>query len=679
MEALETIIETFISDLHYYKLAAKKYFTFTDVCNFLERHISLPNRQGKIGQKAAGMILAYKIIQTELKEFADKIRYPESYYLTTDVFFECMSSHTYNFSSFRHRLKEGTITEEELEKEYPYVRKLILETVMPDLIRIKLGEILKKIGHKPIIVRSSSLLEDSASAFSGKYDSYFFANQKLSDYPDEDLEKRLDVVIGKIFMVYASALRPEALIYRRERGLLDIDERMSVLIQIVEGNRYGKYFFPALAGVGLSYNNKVNIGKIKWNDPVLRIGVGLGTGIVDMNGYKIKVVYPQNPDYSNIINYHEIFKSSQRKFDLLNLETDTVESVTKSELFEYFNENKNIYPEIKKCISTMGRYFLSTAHLDYYTDGIGLAASLENMKHIISFEGLKKTGFYKMTNSMLKILADKYNPADMEFTLDFSLPRDKIGGISVPDYELAIVQCRQLTGLSEDSFFEMLTGLSEENIVCRVQKSVVSGYAPNVEYIVYVDVDKYYELEEKRMYSVARAIGKVNHNLHGKRFVLIGPGRWGSSMPYHGIKVSYTEIYHTLALVEVARKLWDENFTEPSLGSHFGNDVRESRIINFSITPGSEGTKFDKELFRECPNSIDDFIQGQSVESWVRDVLKVIDTKNLPSDLEDKSRQYLHIISNVEQQVCLMFLGEKRAVKKFHMADPRRSVEEAQE
>ncbi|MCP4728271.1 MAG: hypothetical protein GY863_24760 [bacterium] len=679
MEALETIIETFISDLHYYKLAAKKYFSFSDVCSFLERHISLPNRQGKIGQKAAGMILAHRIMQFELKEFADKIRIPESYYLTTDVFYECLSSHTFNFSSFRHRLKEGTISEEGLEKEYPYVRKLILETSIPDIIRIKLGELLKEIGHQPVIVRSSSLLEDSASAFSGKYDSYFVANQKLSDEPEEDLEKRLDIIIKRILMVYASALRPEALIYRRERGLLDIDERMSVLIQIVEGEQYGKYFFPTMAGVGLSYNNKVNIGNIKWDDPVLRIGVGLGTGIVDMKGYKIKVVYPQYPDYSTIINYHEIFKSSQRKFDLLNLETDIIDSVNKSELFEYFNQIKNEYPGIKKFINILGRYFLSTAHLDYYTDGIGLAPSLETDKHIFSFEGLKKTDFYKMTTGMLNILAEKFNPADMEFTLDFIQKKDPDSGRTVWDYSLAIVQCRQITGLSEDAAYEIPADMPEENVVCRVHKSVVSGYQPNIEYIVYVDVDKYYELEEQKMYSVARIIGKINNNLHGRRFILIGPGRWGSSLPYHGIKVSYTEIYHTLALVEVARKLWDENFTEPSLGSHFGNDVRESRIINFSITPGSEGTKFDKELFRECPNDIETFLEGDYADSWIKDVITVIDTKKLPSDFEDKSKQYLHIISNVEQQIGVMFLGEKRIVKKQHIADSFRPMEEIPE
>ncbi len=679
MEALETIIETFISDLHYYKLAAKKYFSFSDVCSFLESHISLPNRQGKIGQKAAGMILAYKIMQSELKEFADKIRIPTSYYLTTDVFYECLSSHTYNFSSFRHRLKEGTITEEELEREYPHVRKLILETSIPDIIRIKLGELLKKIGHQPVIVRSSSLLEDSASAFSGKYDSYFVANQKLSDNPDEDLEKRLDIVIKRILMVYASALRPEALIYRRERGLLDIDERMSVLIQIVEGKRYGKYFFPTMAGVGLSYNNKVNVGNIKWDDPVLRIGAGLGTGIVDMKGYKIKVVYPHNPDYTTIINFHEVFKSAQKKFDLLDLETDTIESVTKSELFDYFNRIKDDHPEVKDFITTMGRYFLSTAHQDYYTEGIGLATKLETDKHVFTFGGLKKTAFYKMTNRMLQILAEKYNPADMEFTLDFIQKKDPDTNRTVWDYSLAIVQCRQLTGLSEDASYDFPAELPEENLVCRVHKSVVSGYQPNIEYIVYVDVDKYYELDEQKMYSVARIIGKINNNLHGKRFILIGPGRWGSSLPYHGIKVSYTEIYHTLALVEVARKLWDENFTEPSLGSHFGNDVRESRIINFSITPGSEGTKFDKEMFRECPNDIDEFLKESYPDSWIRDVVMVIDTKNLPSNFEDKSKQYMHIISNVEKQVGIMFLGEKRSVKKHHVADSLRPQEEIPE
>ncbi len=668
-EALETIIEYFISDLFYYKLAAQKYFTLRDLYDFLRRRIYLPDRQGKIGQKAAGMILAYKIFTSGDEELPCTVRIPESYYLTTDVFFECLSSHNYNFSSFKHRLKDGKITEVELEEEYPYVKELILSTVMPDIIRINLGKILKKIGHQPLIVRSSSLLEDSASAFSGKYDSYFFANQKLSNDPDKDIEKRLDILIDKILLVYASALRPEALIYRRERGLLDIDERMSVLIQVVEGSGYGKYFFPTMAGVGLSYNNKVNVGNINWDDPVLRIGMGLGTGIVDMKGYQVKVVYPGNPDYSTILNYNDLLKTSQKKIDILNLETDEIESISRSELFEYLNENKRNHPEIKEFIKTIGKYFLSTAKGDYLSEGIGLASKLENNTHYFTFNGLKKTKFYSSLGTMLNTLTEKYVPSDMEFLLDF--PKDS----NSKECVVTIVQCRQLTGQFDNQYYAIPENINGKDIVCRVSKSVVNGYAPNIDYVIYIDVDRYYKLEETNMYSVARIIGHLNKSLSDSRFILVGPGRWGSSLTYHGVKVTYTEIYQTLALVEVAKKISEDTYTEPSLGSHFGNDVRESNIINFSINPGQERTIFNKDMFMACPNKLDKFYQGRPMEKWVKDVITVIDSKTFPSSYEDKTDQYIHVISNVEDQTGVIFLGPKLPFKKSPQVDLRKPTD----
>ena len=192
---------------------------------------------------------------------------------------------------------------------------------------------------------------------------------------------RLDILIENILKVYASVLRPEALIYRRERGLLDVDERMSVLIQTVKGARYGKYYFPSLSGVGLSYNNNVNTEKIKWNDPILRIGVGLGTGIVDIKGAQVKVIYPGNPDYTTILNFYEILKSSQRNFDALNLESDEVETISKEELFSYINDNSEIDDNIKRLIKIMGKYFLSTVEQDYLKDGIGLESNLNQSEH----------------------------------------------------------------------------------------------------------------------------------------------------------------------------------------------------------------------------------------------------------------------------------------------------------
>ncbi len=676
-EALETIIEVFISDHHYYKVAANKFFSLTDVYEILERRICLPDRQGKIGQKAAGMILAYKILTSEKNEFSNAIRIPESYYLTSDVFFESLSSHTYNFSSLKHRLKEGTISEPELMKEYPEVQSIIMNTVLPDIIRIELRKILSIIGDKPVITRSSSLLEDSASAFSGKYDSYFYANQRVLDDPGEDLERRVDKLIENILRVYASALRPEALIYRRERGLLDVDERMCVLIQTVEGARYGKYYFPSLAGVGLSYNHRTNTEKIKWNDPVLRIGFGLGTGIVDIKGNHVKVVYPGNPDYSLAIDFQDQLKTSQRKIDVLDLETDTVETISKDELFDYFNTNLKSNISIREFVRTIGKFFLSTAEQDYLKEGIGLASKLDKNSHVITLQGMKQTKFYQMTDWALHTLTKKYQPSDMEFTIGFksanSTADEEKNSL---DFEFAVVQCRQLTGQLEHLHREIPVAIPEKNIFCKVKKSVTSGFAPNIEIVVLVDPDKYYNLDETRMYTIARYIGQINYSLTGRRFILIGPGRWGSSTPQYGVKVSYSEIYHTLALVEIARKLGDDRYAETSLGSHFGNDVREGEIVTFSIYPEYMGTIYQRGMLDDCMNIIDDFFPDIPMEDWVREVIKVVDVKTIQTENIDKKSQVMHIIANSEEQQGIIFLDKPSTTHKIKNVSTRTPAEE---
>ena len=661
-ELLETIIDTFISDHHYYRVAATKYFSLSDLHKILRRRINLPDRQGKIGQKAAGMILAYKILIAEKSTFTKKIKIPESYYLTSDVFFECQLSNSYNWSTLKYRFRDGDISEEELEDEYSLLRKAQMETELPDSIRIELIKLLKKVGNVPIIVRSSSLLEDSESSFSGKYDSFFFANQPLHKDETQDLELRVEKLIKNIINIYSSVGKPEVLIYRRERDLLDVDERMSVLIQTVEGKRYGKYYLPYLAGVGLSQNNRINTKRIKWDDPVLRIGMGLGTGVVDIKGNQVKIVYPSNPEYSNIFEFYQILKSSQRNVDVLNLENDTVETISKSELFSYLNNFAPKDENIRQLKKIMGEFFLSTAEVDYLMDGIGLNMTLDTKKHVFTLDGLRKTQFYPMLDWMLKLLMEKYVPADIEFTISFNPyeKRSHKNSRNSDAFDLTILQCRQLTGSREQDVHTIPDDLPEENIITIVKKDVINGYVPNIEYVVYVDPEEYYKIDKTQMLTVARHIGHINSALKKQRFVLVGPGRWGSNQPYYGVRVTYSEIYNTLGLIEIAKLLSDETYTEPSLGSHFGNDVRESNIITMTIYPGTDETVFRNEVLKNCPNLIDKFFEGRVLDDRIKEVICVVDTKSLPSAQLDKSRQVLHIVANAEQSAGLIYLGEHK-------------------
>ena len=154
---------------------------------------------------------------------------PESYFLGSDVMyiFTAMNGFTYwNDQKYK--------PEKQIWSEYPQLKKDFEAGKFPPEILVELRDLLESIGKKPLIVRSSSLLEDNfGTAFAGKYDSHFCPNQGT---PEENLNELTQAIAG----TFASTFKPEALLYRRSKGLQDYDERMAILIQVVQGESYGR-------------------------------------------------------------------------------------------------------------------------------------------------------------------------------------------------------------------------------------------------------------------------------------------------------------------------------------------------------------------------------------------------------------------------------------------------------
>ena len=169
-------------------------------------------------------------------------------------------------------------SEEQMRVDYPQIVKDFEASSFPPEIIEKLELLLISVGNRPLIVRSSSLLEDNFGAsFAGKYESIFCPNQAT-------LRKNLRNLCRAISRVYATTLNPDALLYRRSRGLLDYDERMAVLIQGVVGEEQGQYFLPQTAGVAFSHNQFRWSPQIKPEAGFVRLVWGLGTRAVDRVG-----------------------------------------------------------------------------------------------------------------------------------------------------------------------------------------------------------------------------------------------------------------------------------------------------------------------------------------------------------------------------------------------------------
>ena len=275
MNVRVALIRRFLTDDLSFIKPAKRQISVHDFGRILKRVAGPASGNGKLGGKASGLILAAHILRNMGggDPFLKRIRIPHTWYLTSDGLFDFVH---YNSLEDLQSFKYATL--EEVRHNYPYIEQVFKNSVLsPEMTNLaKLA--LEDLGEGPIIVRSSSLLEDSeGSAFSGKYRSLFLANTG-------SMKERLDALVDAIAEVYASIFGPDPIEYRKERGLLDFMEEMGIILQKVVGKRCGKYFFPALAGVAFSRNEFRWSPRIRREDGVLRIVTGLGTRAVDRVG-----------------------------------------------------------------------------------------------------------------------------------------------------------------------------------------------------------------------------------------------------------------------------------------------------------------------------------------------------------------------------------------------------------
>ncbi len=217
---------------------ADRYLELHNLLNIRKRMIGT----GLIGGKSVGMLLARAILKEKKSRWKGLLEAHDSFFIGSDVFYTFLVQNGCWWILRKQKDLEAMLesTEE--------ARRLILQGTFPEYIQEQFEEMLNYFGQVPIIVRSSSLLEDNyGNSFSGKYESVFCANQGTP-------KERLEAFINAVRQIYASTMNKEALVYRKQRGLLDHDEQMALLVQRVSGDRYDNFFFPQVAGVGYSFN-----------------------------------------------------------------------------------------------------------------------------------------------------------------------------------------------------------------------------------------------------------------------------------------------------------------------------------------------------------------------------------------------------------------------------------------
>jgi predicted nucleotidyltransferase len=612
------LIRRFLTDQLEFITVAKKYLQTEDFLDLIDHVIHSDASHGKLGGKSAGLFLANAILGREASSDRPigEVKVPRSWYIASAGLVSFIE-----YNDLDEVLQQKYREISQVRREFPNIIQLFKNSRFPPEIVKGVSMILDEVGDKPLIVRSSSLLEDRmGSAFSGKYRSLFLANRGSK-------RERMSAILDAMTEVYASVFGPDPIAYRRERGLIDFHEEMAILIQEVVGTRLGDYFLPAVAGVAFSNNEFRWSPRIKRSDGLIRLVPGLGTRAVDRVGddYPILSV-PGQPGLKVNTTIDEVIRYSPRSVDVINLETNTFET---HDIDELLREHGAKYPAFEQVFSVLKD--------DVLHKPVPLLVDTRKDELIADLRGLvDSTPFVKHVGNILKILEETLGtPVDIEFAHDGT--------------DFYLLQCRPQSFADEDAPAPIPKDVAVNDTLFAAHRFVSNGHVPDITHVVYVDPEGYARLGERaELKAVGEAVGKLNKLLPKRQFILIGPGRWGSRGDIKlGVNVSYSDINNTAMLIEVARKTGDY-LPDLSFGTHFFQDLVESEIRYLPLYPDDDGFLNMRLLFAShnlLPAMLPEF-------EHLADVVRVID---VPSSSEGR---ILRVLMNSELDEAIALFAE---------------------
>lgn len=568
----------------------KKNFKPEDYFNVRKRMIGT----GMIGGKACGMLLARKIIENNCPEIFKKLEPHDSFYIGSDVYYSYIVENKFWDLRLRQRSEEGyfSVAEE-------FSEKLLSGTFSPEMEE-QFVKLLQYYGQDPIIVRSSSILEDGfGNAFAGKYESVFCSNSG-------DMDHRLEELENAIRTVYASTLSKSALDYRSRRGLQNRDEQMSLLVQRVSGSYYGEYYMPCVAGVGYSYSPYKFMENLDSTAGMLRLVMGLGTSAVDRTeGSYPRLVSLDKPRATTARNSIEKHQYSQRRMELMNRSSRQLEQIDPDKV-------KPLLPKYMRKL--LFEHDFETERM-YSERGQSISIEFVSCQGIVEKEALMG----EMREILASIQKEYDYPVDTEFTINFS---------ENGEYVINILQCRPLQVYQDDEEMLLPDNVETNNILfeCKDSSMGLSRYE-KLDLIVTVDPVNYYNMSYKDKYKVAKAIGTINWNMRGKnkKMLLLAPGRIGTTSPELGVPAVFSDISEFEGICEIADSRAGYN-PELSYGSHFFQDLVEAKILYNAIFENEKTIVFNPDILKEYENILCDFDPALSELS---DIVHVADVSKI--------------------------------------------------
>lgn len=563
MSAKVALIRRLLSERASYIRVAKNVFSIHDLLEINRHRIG----RGLIGSKAAQLLLANRILHSSAdRDIRNAVGSVESIYIGAEEFNNFMVIN--NIVNWMDQIYK---TEEECRNDYPKLQEDFSTGEFSQEIVRGLKHVIETMNGQPFIVRSSSLLENSFThPFNSMYRSVYLPNQGTDE---ENLESLEDA----IRTVYASIFNPNALAYRRKNGLTDYTEAMAILIQRVDGNSTGAYFFPDVSGLASCKSPYKWTRRSRKDEGFMRFVVGLGT----------HAIYRSGDDFAHIVELAEPNKrhttftqgeehNTQEFMRVLNLKTN------ESELLDVQDVLCGKYPLMHLVAQKINGDRLLPFQKGEEPDSFCITCN----------ELIQRTDFTRLMRDILQTIQRVYGkPVMVEFSamIDTSDPWETA-------FKIQIHNCRVCSDPDSTPITHVVPSDPIKRDLFTSDLFIGDGVLKDISYVIFVDPDQYMKLYGTQCDEFCSLLGKINAKLARESFIFVAATRWGTR-ERHGIPVPYSAISNAKALVELSG-IKENYISDPFCGTQFFQSMQESGISSI-ITNADKSEDIDYSFFTD--------------------------------------------------------------------------------
>ncbi len=514
---------------------------------------------GSLGGKARGIAFMNPCIKRSRLMFKFEgvaIQIPKTVVLTTSVFEQFMESNDLYSVAMAEDMPDEAIL------------RTFLAAPMPDDVMEDLRALVKVIT-KPLAVRSSSLLEDSHyQPFAGVYATYLIPNE----HPDPEIRAgRLALAIKG---VYASTYYSNSKAYVRATQHAIDEEAMAVIVQEVAGNRYGKVYYPTFSGVARSLNY-YPINDERPEDGVVNVALGLGKWVVD--GHVSMRFSPAQPQKLWQLSDTDLaLRSTQKQFFAIDLEPDPFGVTT--------NDTDNLELLDVSDAADVGASYTVLSTYDFQNHRLRDDSHLKGRK-VVTFSPILRCGLFPLAEVIKEVLAlgsrEMGVPVEIEFAVNLDVPEGEFK-------QFKFLQIRPIVESLESEHVQ-LEEMAPEDLVVSARSALGHGVYDDLRDVIYVKPDRF---DPARTPEIATTIDRLNQSLtrQQRSYILIGPGRWGSTDPWLGVPIKWVNITGARVIVEASL----DNFrVDASQGSHFFQNLTSFRVAYFTVNPSVGDGMYD--------------------------------------------------------------------------------------